>query len=378
MDNGSTIRDSYLIFPSWTQNFFTWLTGKALNNQRPLFVYSIWIHFFTPLSLFILGILGNIYVITDQLSVNWFLIPIFWIFVVAGTRNMVLTIRHECVHNRFSSNKNINKILGELVTILLVVRTAKAYQYDHVSLHHNNEILCSRKDPHIHYLAEWGLKLGMSKKKLWINLAKTLLSPYFYLKSTYDRIKVNVTAKNFTRRFLAIVYLLGLSYVCWVSSVPLYKLIVAFFFPLFVLSTASSLIETISEHPMPPEQNVVLIKNKREALTVKCWSILSGAELPLQTKSLAIKTYRWIIWIIKMIGHLIVRLTILPGPLPSHEMHHRKPGQYDWRVAFYEKQKDIQTGHSEWPPYREIWGLIRSLDLVFHDMSQWESLDETH
>ena len=129
---------------------------------------------------------------------------------------------------------------------------------------------------------------------------------------------------------------------------------------------------------MPPEQNVVLIKNKREALTVKCWSILSGAELPLQTKSLAIKTYRWIIWIIKMIGHLIVRLTILPGPLPSHEMHHRKPGQYDWRVAFYEKQKDIQTGHSEWPPYREIWGLIRSLDLVFHDMSQWESLDETH
>jgi hypothetical protein len=66
----------------------------------------------------------------------------------------------------------------------------------------------------------------------------------------------------------------------------------------------------------------------------------------------------------------LVRLTILPGPLPSHELHHRKPGQYDWRIAFYEKQRDIEAGHPDFPPYTEVWGLTHALDRVFEGMSK--------
>jgi len=170
IEQASTIRESYLCFPKCMQNFFTWLTGKAIKRQEPLFIFNRWVHFFVPFSLFLGGILANLYVSPRFISHEWVLRPMFWTLTVAGIRNMVLTIRHECVHNNFVANPKVNKILGEFVTIILLIRTAKAYQYDHVSLHHNSDILCTSQDPHVMYLSKYGLKFGVSKKALWIRL----------------------------------------------------------------------------------------------------------------------------------------------------------------------------------------------------------------
>lgn len=368
------VRASYLFFPSYTQNFFTWLTGKALSNQKPRFIFSKWIHLFVPLSLFVIGLVSNFYCLSGTISSKLFLVPIFWILAVAGARNMVLTIRHECVHNCFSKNSKINKIIGEFVTIILLVRPAKAYQYDHVTMHHNTDILCSKRDPHIVYLDSFGLKLGMSKKALWKQLIITLVSPKFYIKSSYERILANVLAKKKIRRICGIAYIASCVLGVYYLNLPLYKVFFALIFPLFVLSTASSLLETINEHPSPSESIASKINDKKQQTALKCWSVLSGSPIPETTNSVIKNMLNIVIWIINMIGHLVVRLTIMPGPLPSHEMHHRRPGQYDWRIAFYEKQKDIDSGHEGWPPYREVWGFINSLDIVFDDMSKREPI----
>lgn len=373
-DTTADIRSSYVKLPAYTQNFFTWLTGKALPNQKPLFVLSKWVHFFVPLSLFISSIIANYYCLSGGMSLKLLLVPIFWIFTVAGTRNMVLTIRHECVHNCFSKSSRVNKFIGEFVTTILLVRTAKAYQFDHVSMHHNSDILCSKTDPHIIYLESFGLKLGMSKHALWKQLIITLLSPKFYIKSTYERILANVLAKNKARRFFGILYILACIFTVVYFSLPIYKVFFSFIFPLFVLSTASSLLETINEHPSPSEAAASSINDKKQLTALKCWSVLSGSPFPKSTNSIAKDILNVASWFIHMLGHLVVRLTIMPGPLPSHEMHHRRPGQYDWRIAFYEKQKDIDSGHPGWPPYREVWGFINSLDMVFDDMSKREPM----
>lgn len=370
----SNIRASYLSFPAYTQNFFTWLTGKALPNQKPLFVLSKWVHFFVPLFLFFISIAANYYCLSGPPSLKILLVPLFWIFTVAGTRNMVLTIRHECVHNCFSKSPKINKFIGEFVTTILLVRTAKAYQFDHVSMHHNSDILCSKTDPHIIYLESFGLKLGMSKHALWKQLVITLLSSKFYIKSTYERILANVLAKNKIRRFFGILYILACVFTVCYFRLPLYKVFFAFIFPLFVLSTASSLLETINEHPSPSEAAASAINDKKQLTALKCWSVLSGSPLPRPTNIFTKNLLNLGVWFINMLGHLVVRLTIMPGPLPSHEMHHRHPGQYDWRIAFYEKQKDIDASHPGWPPYREVWGFINSLDMVFDDMSKREPM----
>lgn len=365
------IRASYQIFPNIFQPFFTWLTGKALKNQKPTFVLSVWFHFIVPFFMFFVGICSCYSILQGPVSWLYCFIPLTWVLTVAGTRNMVLTIRHECVHKRFTSSALVNKILGELVTILLVVRTAKAYQYDHVTMHHNRDILATRKDPHVEYMSGCGLQLGMSYKQLWRVFILTLISPRFYLKSTYERIKANVCAENKTRRFSAIIFFLALIIFFLLSNISFLDVIISIYIPLFVLSTASSLIETIVEHPVPLESNTTKIICKKEIVAIKSWSILSGARLPDSTANPIRLLISWSAWILKMCGHLIIRMTILPGPLPSHEMHHRKPGQYDWRIAFYEKQKDIDAGHPGWPAYREIWGLASALKLVFKDMAEW-------
>ena len=371
----STIRESYLCFPNYIQNFLTWLTGKAIKGQSPLFICNKWVHFFVPFSLFLGGISANFYLLPKFASHEWVLYPMFWIITVAGIRNMVLTIRHECVHNNFVVNPKVNKILGEFVTIILLIRTAKAYQHDHVSLHHNSDILCTSQDPHVIYLSKYGLKFGVSKKALWIRLICILLSPSFYIESTYGRIKANILAQNTIRRLSALLYITMWGLILTFSSISFYQFVLAYAFPVFILSEASAFIETISEHPIPQEEiSSRTLKERRLMQAKKSWSILSGSALPAHSRIIWVNIYRKIAWFIKMTGHLLVRLTILPGPLPSHELHHRKPGQYDWRIAFYERQKDIEANHPGYPPYTEVWGLINALDRVFDGMSKRKPL----
>lgn len=367
----SHIRESYLNFPKYMQNFLTWLTGKAIKGQKPFFLLNKWVHFFVPFGLFCGGVLANLYLVPRFASYEWVLRSMFWILTVAGVRNMVLTIRHECVHNNFVTNPQVNKILGEFVTIVLLIRTAKEYQHDHVSLHHNSDILCTAQDPHVNYLSKYGLKFGVKKKDLWLRLIFVLLSPLFYIGSTYGRIKANILAKNSVRRLFALLYITMWSLILTFSSVSFYQFILAYAFPVFVLSEASAFIETISEHPIPQEEtNGRTLKERRLMLAKKSWCILSGTAWPTHSRIMLVNVYRKIVWFIQMIGHLFVRLTILPGPLPSHELHHRKPGQYDWRIAFYERQKDIEANHPGYPPYTEVWGLINALDIVFDGMSK--------
>ena len=371
----TNIRESYLYFPPFTQNFFTWLTGKAVPKQEPLFIFSRWVHFFVPFIIFIFGVAGNLYFI-HFFDNKWVLRILFWIVTVSCIRNLILTIRHECVHNNFVKNNLVNKILGELITIILCTRTSKAYQHDHVSLHHNSDKLCTSSDPHLIYLEQYGITYGVSKQKLWRRLFTILLTPAFYIESTFNRIKANILAQNIIRKIGFFIYVILWSLLIFLTPISFYDFVMAYAFPLFVLSEASAFIEVISEHPVPTNESKIIntIQERRLMLAQKSWCILNGSAFPPPSSNMWVNIYNKTIWFIQMIGHLLVRLTILPGPLPSHELHHRKPGQYDWRIAFYERQKDIDKKCPGYPAYTEVWGIRKALDQVFEGMSSRKPL----
>ncbi len=127
------IRATYDIFPAWSQNFWTWLTGKALAGQKPLFHHTPITSLVAALSTFFIGLLAGAIGTTSQSYWGLCLLFFGWCLTVNASRRLVSTIMHQCVHNRFSSDKKFNKLLAELTSSLVSVQNAEEYPHGHFS-----------------------------------------------------------------------------------------------------------------------------------------------------------------------------------------------------------------------------------------------------
>jgi hypothetical protein len=71
-------------------------------------------------------------------------------------------------------------------------------------------------------------------------------------------------------------------------------------------------------------------------------------------------------WAGAMLGHLIVRIGVLPGDLPQHDFHHRFPGTRHWTQAAWARTDAIAGG----TPFVEVWGLHRALGHVLRGLEE--------
>ena len=109
-------------------------------------------------------------------------------------------------------------------------------------------------------------------------------------------------------------------------------------------------------------------------MNAKTWGIMCGTPLPLERLRGFQKGVAWLQWVFAMIGHLLVRCAILPGDISAHDLHHRKAGQYDWRISIYERQKAIDFGGKSAEIYRDVWGFYNALVLVFSSYEENQPL----
>ena len=364
------IRQSYMLFPTWSQHFFTWLTGKALPYQRPIFTMGTWLQYFVPIFMVLLGVIGATWVLTT--NANSFFLLVCWIISLSGARLIALTIRHQCIHSAFSGKPKLDMWLAEIATALIYGQDAQSYKIDHISKHHNRKALASEKDSHVIAIQKYGFKPGMSKKNLWINLFILIISPIFQIKHSIARLKCNFFYPSYVRRGLSILTLMS-----WIGILSLfsnslldftYKFFIAFVIPLFVLCNISVILEMIAEHQYFGEIEDTSLSNEKYA--EKCWAVFCGERLPNTNHNSFFKNaVMWLMWSIKMFMHFLIRLTILPGDIVVHDFHHRHPYSKEWKSYAYARQKDIDKGHPGWPEYKEIWGLFNAIDQVFLSMS---------
>lgn len=363
------VRASFERFPSWTQHFWTWFTGKALPYQKPYFVHTWWSYCLVTLSIFICGLSISSLAIVLQFDFWWVALVSGWFLTLNGARTMILVIAHQCIHGQFSGNRKLDDFIGELVTILVINQDAEAFRLDHVRIHHRRATFATVDDPPVKSLIGYGFLPGMSKRMLWRRAAWVVSSPFFHWKAFEKRLRSNLTSRRMWRRPVFLAYAAG-----WLSLavlVPDGWMVVLFAFgvPVGVFLQISALMDNLGEHAWlePPEP-----KNAQRHYHVsRTWARFCGRALPDLSLPVWRRTIAWMTWSLEMaLYHFPARVLVVVGDLPNHDFHHRFPATSKWMYAAYARQQDIDKGHEGSPSYIEIWGLGQAMDQMFQALSK--------
>lgn len=368
MSDYADVRASFRRFPDWTQNFWTWFTGKALPHQEPLIRHTWLSYLGLTLAVFFAGLSLSTVAVAYHFRLWWLALPGGWILSLAGARTMILVIAHQCIHRQFSGNPRVDAFVGELVTVLTVFQDAHAFKVEHFDAHHRRSIFATADDPPVQVLLGLGFRPGMSRRQLWLRAVAVFLSPAFYARGFADRLKCNLFSGTWRRAgFFA--------WAGWWLSLPFWldhgiaALVFAFGFPVIIFAQLSALLDKLGEHawltPPDPEHG------QRYYHVAASWARFCGRALPPPSLPLPKRLAAWLSWLLAMLFyHLPARLLVVVGDLPNHDYHHRFPGTPDWTIAAYARQRDIDRGRCDGPGYTEVWGMGRAIDRMFRALSE--------
>ncbi len=360
------IRESYRVFPSITQPFWTWLTGKPALDEA----IGTWSG---PLSFALMALVrfcsGIVVVIIGMRSQGNFcglVVLMGWVLSVGGARMMISTVAHQCIHSRFSGWRWVDEMTAQFFSILTVTQSAEQYRTEHFLLHHRHDVFTTQADPATHMLIQAGLTPGTEVKRLWRRLFLSMLSPLFHMKWLYERARGNAMTGNLPRRVLFGSYVLGWIWLIEGAAVITWiEWLIAFALPVLLFYHNSVLLEFISEHAWFDERRH--LEDPRHIHATHSWGRFCGRQVPVKQSHWLHHCFRWLVWSAEhAFYHLPVRLVVLPGDLPQHDFHHRHPGTYKWPQAAFAREADRHvTETSNWPDYQEFWGLHNAIAHVF-------------
>ena len=352
-------RLSFSVFPKFTQPFWTWLTGKPLENEQPLFEPSPWLYLLISVGIFAISItLGIMALANPQISVFWLILSLPG--TVYGARLMVLTISHQCAHQMFSQSKLINQIVHDTLTTMVCSQDYDSYRHDHFYIHHGIKTFGTFEDPVLSFIRQLGFRENMTRGRLWIQLIWTLISPKFHSLYLLNRLGYNFFGGRVLRRIFAIFWWGSIATILWLFPSYFSPVFIAYILPVTFFYNISAFLELICEHVwMRPIGKAI----GRQRITELSWGRFCGETVPAQGAGF----FAWVVWTLRMIFyHLPTRLLVLTGDAPQHDFHHCSPNTRDWTISAYARRNLIANGKME---DREIWGLIAAIDIVFEQMS---------
>lgn len=364
------IRESYTVFPAVTQPFWTWLTGRPAQDEKCKF--SLGVAGFTTFALlsYVSGIITCLLSLKLSGALCVLGVALGWFLIVSGSRRMISTVAHQCIHNRFSGQKCLDRVVAECFSVLTFTQSAQQYWEEHFLLHHRHDVFTTRADPAAKFLQDVGFKPGMKVSHLWLRLLCNLFSPIFHLRFLGNRIKGQILKGSLLRKLWVAVYLLGwygmilMDYFSWVEWC------IGFVVPIVIFYQNSVLLEFISEHGWFCTSG--RLAHSRHIHATHSWGRFCGRKVPVQHAGYLRHLLSWAGWVCEHIFyHFPVRVLILPGDLPQHDFHHRHPGTKNWTGAAYARERDIQYAcKKNLPPYQEFWGLHTAIRHVFKLMEK--------
>ncbi len=353
--------------PRWSQPFLTWLTGRAHHGQKPIWSSTSFSQTLSAFTCLYGGAFAVYFSLHQGGWLPWMVIPIAWIFMAGAARKIQVTLVHQCAHNNFSGSRKLDRWFAEVFGSLILVDNFDNYIYEHVRIHHTKK-LGSEVDPDCRFLLQLGFTPDKSKKQLWSQLFRTLVSPHYHLGFIKARLKANFVTAPLQRKLISasitfIALSLIIKFSLWTSFLFGWLLPLFFFYHMAALLNFSSLHFWLKE----VDEN---LKSKQKLCMFTAGRFL-GETLPLKELTGIRKYFAWTRWCFRMFFiHLPSRLGVLSGDLPVHDYHHRHPHCSDWANYLYTRQWDIDSGLVGWSePYEENWGLKNCIDAVFTSMT---------
>lgn len=333
---------------NFVQRILTWITGKALPGHRPIMGgLSPCVH----LSGMLFMLIGSATISVSLWTVGGaylILFPVTAGLTLSASRTLWLMDLHAAAHGSFSKKRWVNKLVGDMVSLLMMVLPHSDYRRSHCVDHHSPRTFCSPDDPDGSFLYWMGLTPGTSKQDLWHRLLLGLLSPRVHTVFLVARLKANLLSSGWRRSLVSLLYLALLVYLAahfgWTA------IFMSWLLPIGLFYQVSAIVGWAGEHAWFAPKTGDL----EDWHNARTHARFFGVRFP-QTGSKAQRLW----WAVQMVGELILRSLFVPGDLPNHDWHHRHPASRDWTWAAYARQSTIEAGESY---SLETWGLVMAID----------------
>jgi Fatty acid desaturase len=355
----ANIRDTYAVFPKWSQPFWTFVTGKPAADEKQPFAVSCWTYLVVSLLFFWGGLAASYALLTRGGGALLALLALSVCSTLYGSRLLILTIAHQCAHLRFCRGKRLNRYVHDALSTVICSQNFEAYRYDHFQVHHGLHTFGTLQDPVLVFIRQLGFREDCSRAQLWRRLLLVCVSPTFHGRYLYNRFRSNLFAERPARRALSLLWWGAM--VAAVLLQPALRLPIAlgYVLPVLFLYNVSSFLELICEHVwMRPIDS----PTARQRITELIWGRFCGDAVPSGEGIVA-----WLRWGLRLaFYHLPCRLLVLTGDAPQHDFHHIVPNGWNWTMSAYERQQTVTVQKME---DREVWGLFAAIDIVFRNLS---------
>jgi fatty acid desaturase len=359
-------RETMRVLPGFAQYPLTILTGKPLAGQRPLSWWLPGFHLASAVASMLAGIVVGC--TAWNLSGAWLLLlPLGWAVTLHGMRNLRMMIYHQCSHRNMYRRRRLDAAIGRATSSLLVIQNFARYSREHVADHHAAHHMTLR-DPTVQaMLISLDMHPGMTRRQMWNRLLAKVFSPRFHLSFSIARVRSfwhesarseKVTALTLYAAVVAATVATG----TWAAF------LVVWCVPLLPLFQISNTLRLCVKHTFPAPG--IEVRRGKEYFGSLTNAIFIGEPAPSHTLPPARRAGAWLKWAARMVFvHVPSRYLVLTGDTVVHDFHHRYPSTPQWANYIFARQEDADQGSPGWPPYKEAWGLVPAINLVFDSLS---------
>jgi len=357
------VRESLRAIPC--QGLVSLVTGKPHQGQRG-FRMTPAFHVAGAAASICLGLGASALGLLVASASGGLLVLLGWAMTLHGMRNLRIMIFHHCAHGRMWGHRGLDRFTGSLISGLLVVPDLQAYSVEHVADHHSRHHM-SMRDPTVRTLiVTLGLRAGMSPRAMWRRLVRQLASPRFHLRFALARVQACLGGATWRQR-AAIVVSYGVLTLLLTRFDAWIWFLVGWVVPLTLPFQVANTLRLCARHTFPDPGDRSPARVHVANLTS---AVFLGDAAPPRELAPAARLASWLAWWARMaFVHLPSRYLVITGDTVCHDYHHRHPNLGGWADYIFARQRDVESGHPGWPPYREVWGLVPAINLVFESLS---------
>lgn len=349
------------------QRGLTWITGKALPDQRPLVTLGAWTHvLLTSLTLACGVALAAAAVVRG--GAFWLALPLGWLLSVHATRKFFLVICHAGIHDVFSTRPWVNRAFVDMTSLLIFTMPYEQFRQEH-AIDHHARYFSGEGDPDATVLYSIGLRPGRSLEALWLAVGAALINPLFHARYVVARARANFVKAKPWRRALAWVCYPALGYAVYRGNLG-GVFLAAWVIPVTVGFQMAALVTFAGEHKWfhlqdDAQSRVNWLQEQTAARFMGEPYPARGAGRTWAAHALAVMGW----WLRLAVWFVPLRLLVVPGDMPVHDYHHSNP-RGDWTNTLYVRPRWIAQ---KAPSHSETWGLCAAINHALRPMSLYDA-----
>ncbi len=350
------------------QGYLTWQTGIPHSGQILRKRKRIE-NLFAAIGALILGVCTTNVALGDGISVyaRMALMLLGYAHILFGLRCLRLPNFHHASHYELTRIRRLDYAIGVLIGTVLLVPPISSYQLQHVDgpgkVHHKWSHLLTPGEDTFEVLRSYGFQPGAPRRSHWVRLWVLLANPLFYIGRFANGIRGAFLSRSIAENTVSmstwlIIGVVLTNHHAWLQFALIWLIPRVFFFE------AAQLLRNLVEHYFPQRTPGKRTPRDFRVMTKAVFAGEPAPQLSSQQSSIS-RWLAWCGWSLRMLAiHLPVRLWILTGDTPCHDLHHVRPGS-DWANHEVERQKLEESG---WP-LQANWGMHAAISDFFGTLS---------